>query len=162
MAADKEKNHRQYDEREVYEFGFQVLLLEDKRPEEERYHYAATPDHADDANHGAVKAEAVEIDEICGREEDADEYDAPVPLEWGGALACGIPKEKQHDKHHAQLVDVVPGLDCHLVQSDTSGRWCRHEVFVVESAACTEHVAQKHEYNPFVMAEIDAFFFPTA
>jgi len=75
-------------------------------------------------------------------------------------MAMGVPQDKEHDEHHEELVDVVPRLNGHLVESHSSRRWS-HEITVVESADGSEHIGEDDEGNPFVVTEVDAFFLPT-
>ena len=71
---------------------------------------------------------------------------------------CRPPQKKQHEGHHAQLVDIVPRLYSHLVQSyTTSRRWC-HQEFVVESGNGAQDIAEQHKDNPFVVLKVDTFF----
>ena len=67
--------------------------MEDGCTEEEADDDRTAADHADDTDHGSRQAQCVEIYEIGSRKEDADEDDAPVPVEWGGVLLCWAGKE---------------------------------------------------------------------
>ena len=108
FASDEEEEHGEEDKGEVDEFCLEVRFLEYHCSEEEGDDDAATAYHGDDADHGVVHAKGVEIGKVGSGEEYGDEDDAPIPMEWGGLLACRIPEEKEHEEHHEELVDVVP------------------------------------------------------
>ena len=60
-ASDEEEKHGEQDEGEVDELGAEILLVEDHGTEEETDDDGATPHHGDDADHGTVEAEGVEV-----------------------------------------------------------------------------------------------------
>ena len=157
LCAQIQEHHSQKHEEEVESLALSVLLVKDECSEEERNDYASAAHHAHDANHCSVEAEAVEVHKVGRAQEERDEDDAPVPVEWGSALALRIPQQQHHRSHHEELVDVVVTLYCHLVQSHAAVLWCSHQILVVQTAYCSEDVCQHHEQNPFVVLEVDAF-----
>ena len=65
--------------------------MEYEGAEAEADEYATPANHGDDADHGSVVAECIEIHEIGSGEEYTDADDAPSPMEGGGALMCRPP-----------------------------------------------------------------------
>ena len=88
----------------------------------------------------------------------SDEDDAPVPAERSCLTSLWQPQHQQHDSHHEALVDIVPALHHHAVQSHTSTGRRSHEVFVVKTADCPQQRGEHDEINPTVVLEVDAFF----
>ena len=158
LTAQEQEEHGEEDEEEVEELGFEVLLMKDHGAEEEADNDGTSTHHGDDGDHGAIQSEGIEVGEVGGGEEDADEDDAPVPMERGGLLVGGPPEEEEHGEHHEELVDVVPRLHSELVKSHATVLRRCHEEFVVESGDGAEHVGEHHEDNPFVVLEVDALF----
>ena len=133
--------------------------MEDEGSEEETDDDAATAHHGNDGYHGSVQAEGIEVCEVGGGEEYADEDDAPVPMEGGGAFVVWPPEEEEHGEHHEKLVYVVPGLYGEFVESDAVVLGRCHKEFVVESADGSEYVCQDDEDDEAVVLEVDTFFF---
>ena len=73
--------------------------MEDGGSEEEADDDRTATNHAHDADHGTRQTQCVEINEIGCRKEDADEDDAPVPMEWGGVLLGRPPYHQEHRTH---------------------------------------------------------------
>ena len=155
-AADEEEEHGDEHQEQVDGLRFEVLLVENQRAEQETDDYGATAHHGDNGNHGTLEAEGVEVGKVGRREEQRDEYDAPVPAEWRGLLVGGPPEEEEHQQHHEELVDVVPRLHGEFVQSHSAiSRRC-HEKLVVQPGDGPQHIGEHHEDYPFVMLEVDA------
>ena len=123
LRSEVEEEHTEQDEEEIYELRLEVLLVEDGCTEEEADDDRTTADHAHDTDHGTRQAERIEIYEVGSREEDADEDDAPVPMEWGGVLLRWPPDHQEHGSHEEALVDIVPALYDHSIQSYTTILW---------------------------------------
>ena len=105
--------------------------MEDGCTEEEADDDRTAADHADDTDHGSRQAQCVEIYEIGSRKEDADEDDAPMPMEWGGVLLGRPPYHQEHGSHEEALVDVVPALHDHSIQSYTTILGWSHQILIV-------------------------------
>lgn len=133
VTANKQEEHGEEDEEKVDDFRLEVFLVEDHRTEEEADDDAAATHHGDDRNHGTVESEGIEVSEVGCGEENADEDDAPVPMEWGGLLVGGPPQEEEHGEHHEELVDVVPRLHGELVESHTAIFGRCHEELVIKT-----------------------------
>ena len=132
--------------------------MEDECSEEETDDYTAATHHGDDGYHGSVETEGIEVCKVGCGEEDADEDDAPVPMEGRGALVVRPPEEQEHEEHHEELVDIVPGLNCQFVESHTVVLWRCHEEFIVESGYGSEDVGKDYEDDEAVVTEVNAFF----
>ena len=131
--------------------------MEEHSSEEEGDDDGSSAYHADDADHGIIVTEGIEIDKIGSSEEKGDEDDTGIPSKRCGAMTVGIPQEDEHEEHHEELVDVVPSLYGHLVESHTCG--CRgHKVTIIEAADGSENVCEDDKSDPFVMFEVDSFF----
>ena len=136
--------------------------MEDGSTEEEADDDRATANHAHDTNHGSGQAEGVEVYEVGSREEYADKDDAPVPMEWGGVLLRRPPYHQEHRSHQEALVDVVPTLHDHAVQTyATILRWC-HQILIVKTADGSEHGGKYDEVDPLVVLEVDALLLAAA
>lgn len=85
-----------------------------------------------------------------------------MPMENRGVTACWPPYNHQYGQHQPALIDVVPTLHDHPVESHTAiGRRC-HEVFVIKSADCSEHGCQYDAQYPSVVFKINALFLSAA
>ena len=136
--------------------------MEDSSSEEEADDDRTSADHADDTDHGSRQAQCVEIYEIGSRKENTDEDDAPMPMEWSGVLLVWPPDHQQHSSHQEALVDVVPTLYDHSIQSHATIFWWSHQIFVVKTTHRTEYGSQNDEVNPLVVLEVDALFLSAA
>ena len=105
--------------------------MEDGCSEEKADDDRTAADHADDTDHGSRQAQCVEIYEISSRKEDADEDDAPMPMEWGGVLLGRPPYHQEHGSHEEALVDIVPALYDHSIQSHTTILGWSHQILIV-------------------------------
>ena len=83
FGSEIEEEHSEQDEEKIHELCLEVLLVEDGCSEEEADDDRTTANHAHDTDHGTRQTERIEIYEVGSRKEDADEDDAPVPMEWG-------------------------------------------------------------------------------
>lgn len=115
LCSEIEEQHSEQNEKKVNKLSLEVLLVEDGCSEEEADDDRTAADHTDDTDHGSRQAQCVEIYEISSRKEDADEDDAPMPMEWGGVLLGRPPDHQEHGSHEEALVDVVPALHDHSV-----------------------------------------------
>ena len=136
--------------------------MEDGGSEEEADDDRTSANHADDTDHGSRQAQCVEIYEIGSRKEDTDEDDAPMPMEWGGVLLGRPPYHQEHRTHEEALVDVIPALNYHSVQSHTAILGWSHQILIVESAHRSEHGSQHDEVDPLVVLEVDALLLSAA
>ena len=136
--------------------------MQQHRPEQERHDDAAPPYHRDDAYHRPGNAQRVEVNEVGGAKEHADEYYAPVPAERRSMLALGPPEQEQHQAHHEALVDVVPALHHHAVKPHAAVACRSHEILVVKAAHRPEQGGQDDEVNPTVVLEVDALLLSAA
>ena len=159
--ANVEEQETEEDEGKVDDLTLEVLLVEEQGAKEEGDDNTAATDHRHDADHGTWLAERIEIEEVGRAQEDADERDAPVPMEQR-LPATGPPEEHQHAEHHEALVDVIPALHHHPVESYPALFHWRHQVLVVQSANSTQQGCQHNEVYPVVMLEIYPFFLPAA
>ena len=130
--------------------------MEDGCTEEEADDDRTTTDHTYDTDHSTRQAERIEIYEVGSREENADEDDAPVPMEWSGVLLRWPPDHQEHGSHEEALVDIVPALYDHSIQSHTAILRWSHQILVVETTHGTEHGSQYDEVDPLVVLEVDA------
>ena len=162
LCSEIEEQHSEQNEKKVNKLSLEVLLVEDGCTEEEADDDRTAADHADDTDHGSRQAQCVEIYEIGSRKEDADEDDAPMPMEWGGVLLGRPPYHQEHGSHEEALVDVVPALHDHSIQSYTTILGWSHQILVVETAYCTENGSQHDEVNPLVVLEVDALLLSAA
>lgn len=162
LRSEVEEEHTEQDEEEIHELRLEVLLVEDGCTEEEADDDRTAADHAHDTDHGTRQAERIEIYEVGSREEDADEDDAPVPMEWSGVFLCWPPDHQEHGSHEEALVDIVPALYDHSIQSHTAILRWSHQILVVETTHGTEHGSQYDEVDPLVVLEVDALLLSAA
>ena len=141
-TAEVEEEHAQEDEGKVDDFCLEVLFVEEEGSEEEGDDNAGAAYHRHDGNHGIGKAQRIEIDEVGSAEEEADEDDHPIPTKGCGTMMTRPPQQQQHDAHHATLVDVVPALHQHPVDTDAAVVGSCHEIFVVKGADGTQQRCQ--------------------
>ena len=71
-------------------------------------------------------------------------------MERRTVLPLGPPQEHQHSSHQEKLIDIVPCLHHHVVETS-------HQVFVIQSAHRSQHGGQHHKPNPLVVLEVNAF-----
>ena len=118
---------------------------------------ASSANHRHNGNHGAGKAQGIEVGEVGRAQEEADADDAPVPTKRSGVLMGGPPQNGHHQAHHAHLVEVVPRLHGHAVDAHSTIGRIGHEILVVEPADGAEYGCQHNESYPTVVLEVDAF-----
>ena len=132
--------------------------MEDGGSKEEADDDTSASHHTHDTDHGSWQTQCIEIDEVCCAQEDTDEYDRPVPVEWGGTVFLRPPDHEHHRSHEEELVDIVPALYNHSVQSYATILWGSHEIFVIKTADSSQYGSQDDEVDPLVMLEVDSFF----
>ena len=132
--------------------------MEEHSPEHETHHHTAASDHRHDADHRIRQTQGIEIHEICCRKKEADTEDRPRPVERCCFRMFWPPEEPQHQTHHGTLVNIIPRLHHHAVESYAPTLYRRHQVFVIESAQRPKGCSAHNHIDPVVVLEIDALF----
>ena len=79
-------------------------------------------------------------------------------MERSCAVTHRYPDNGKHYEHPETLVYVVPSLNHHTVEPQSSNVHTRHKILVIESAHRTKQRGYHDEIYPNIMLEVDTFF----
>ena len=71
------------------------------------------------------------------------------------------PQQPQHHAHHRALVNVIPRLHHHTIQSNTPVLHGRHQILVIESAHGSQQRRSHNHIDPVVVLEVDTLLLAT-